>query len=156
MCFSICRFSQVVFIPQAQPHAQSLFLFPIVFGINVSFVSNHEPAALGAVQSFSSGQARSWSPTPCQLVSSQSVRAGEPIHSHHCLRARAPIIDQLPVVVAHLALCSCAGSLELACQVCWFSAFHAACAPYILICMARSNSVRSNHLGVKRIDRIFE
>ena len=32
--FSICRFSQVVFIPQAQPHAQSLFLFPIVFGIN--------------------------------------------------------------------------------------------------------------------------
>ena len=35
LCFSICRFSQVVFIPQAQPHAQSLFLFPIVFGINL-------------------------------------------------------------------------------------------------------------------------
>ena len=35
LCFSICRFSQVVFIPQAQPHAQSLFLFPIVFGINI-------------------------------------------------------------------------------------------------------------------------
>ena len=34
LCSSICRFSQVVFIPQAQPHAQSLFLFPIVFGIN--------------------------------------------------------------------------------------------------------------------------
>ena len=34
LCFSICRFSQVVFIPQAQPHAQSLFLFPIVFGVN--------------------------------------------------------------------------------------------------------------------------
>ena len=34
LCFSICRFSQVVFIPQAQPHAQSLFLFPIVFVIN--------------------------------------------------------------------------------------------------------------------------
>ena len=33
LCFSINRFSQVVFIPQAQPHAQSLFLFPIVFGI---------------------------------------------------------------------------------------------------------------------------
>ena len=30
-----------------------------------------------------------------------SVRAGEPIHSLHCLRARAPIIDQLPVVAAH-------------------------------------------------------
>ena len=30
LCFSICRFSQVVFIPRAQPHAQSLFLFPIV------------------------------------------------------------------------------------------------------------------------------
>ena len=28
--FSICRFSEVVFIPRAQPHAQSLFLFPIV------------------------------------------------------------------------------------------------------------------------------
>ena len=28
------QISQVVFIPQAQPHAQSLFLFPIVFGIN--------------------------------------------------------------------------------------------------------------------------
>ena len=25
LCFSICRFSQVVFIPQAQPHAQTLF-----------------------------------------------------------------------------------------------------------------------------------
>ena len=35
LCFSICRFSQVVFIPQAQPHAQSFFLFPIVFGINL-------------------------------------------------------------------------------------------------------------------------
>ena len=35
LCFSICRFSQVVFIPRAQPHAQSLFLFPIVFGINL-------------------------------------------------------------------------------------------------------------------------
>ena len=35
LCFSICRFSQVVFIPQAQPHAQSLFLFPIVFCINL-------------------------------------------------------------------------------------------------------------------------
>ena len=34
-CFSICKFSQVVSIPRAQPHAQSLFLFPIVFGINL-------------------------------------------------------------------------------------------------------------------------
>ena len=31
LCFSICRFFQVVFILQAQPHPQSLFLFPIVF-----------------------------------------------------------------------------------------------------------------------------
>ena len=31
LCFAICRFSQVVFILRAQPHAQSLFLFPIVF-----------------------------------------------------------------------------------------------------------------------------
>ena len=36
LCFSICRFSQVVFIPRVQPHAQSLFLFPIVFGINLT------------------------------------------------------------------------------------------------------------------------
>ena len=35
LCFSICRFSQVVFIPRAQPHAQPFFLFPIVFGINL-------------------------------------------------------------------------------------------------------------------------
>ena len=35
LCFLICRFPQVVFIHQAQPHAQSLFLFPIVFGINL-------------------------------------------------------------------------------------------------------------------------
>ena len=35
LCFPICRFSQVVFIPRAQPHAQSLFLFPIVSGINL-------------------------------------------------------------------------------------------------------------------------
>ena len=35
LCFSICRFSEVVFILRAQPYAQSLFLFPIVFGINM-------------------------------------------------------------------------------------------------------------------------
>ena len=35
LCFSIWRFSQVVFIPRSQPHAQSLFLFPIVFCINL-------------------------------------------------------------------------------------------------------------------------
>ena len=29
------QISQVVFLPQAQPHAQSLFLLPIVFGINI-------------------------------------------------------------------------------------------------------------------------
>ena len=34
LCFSICRFSQVVFIPRVQPHVQCLFLFPIVLGIN--------------------------------------------------------------------------------------------------------------------------
>ena len=42
LCFSICRFSQVVFILRAQPHAQSLFLFPIVFGINVTMGSMME------------------------------------------------------------------------------------------------------------------
>ena len=38
--FSICRFSQVVIVPRAQPHAQSLFLFPIVFGINFFCILN--------------------------------------------------------------------------------------------------------------------
>ena len=33
--FRSADFSQVVFIPQSQPHAQSLFLIPIVFGINL-------------------------------------------------------------------------------------------------------------------------
>ena len=48
LCFSICRFSQVVFIPQAQPHAQSLFLFPIVFGINlIHFFDEEKNSAAG-------------------------------------------------------------------------------------------------------------
>ena len=48
LCFSICRFSQVVFIPQAQPHAQSLFLFPIVFGINlIHFFDEKKDGAAG-------------------------------------------------------------------------------------------------------------
>ena len=34
-------FSQVVFIPREQPHAQSLFLFPIVFGINIHLLCWH-------------------------------------------------------------------------------------------------------------------
>ena len=34
LCFVICRFSQVVFIHRVQLHAQSLFLFPIIFGID--------------------------------------------------------------------------------------------------------------------------
>ena len=62
-----------------------------------------------------------------------SVRVG--VHSLYCLRACAPIIDQLPVVVAHSVPGRLNESLELACQVCWFSAFHASlklCAPYIL------------------------
>ena len=40
LCFAICRFSQVVFIPRVQPRAQSLFLFPIVFGIH--FLTRHQ------------------------------------------------------------------------------------------------------------------
>ena len=34
LCFSIWSFSQLVFILQAKPHAKSLLLFPIGFGIN--------------------------------------------------------------------------------------------------------------------------
>ena len=52
LCFSICRFPQVVFIPQAQTHAQSLFLFPIVFGINLThffdFFDEKEERGYGA------------------------------------------------------------------------------------------------------------
>ena len=35
----------MVFIPRAQPHAQSLFLFPIVFGIILFRVLSHSPVA---------------------------------------------------------------------------------------------------------------
>ena len=45
---SICRFSEVVFILRAQPHAQSLFLFPIVFGINlIHFFDEKKDGAAG-------------------------------------------------------------------------------------------------------------
>ena len=48
LCFSIWRFSQMVFIPRAQPHAQSLFLFPIVFGINlIHFFDEKKDGAAG-------------------------------------------------------------------------------------------------------------
>ena len=48
LCFSICRFSQVVFTLRAQPHAQSLFLFPIVFGINlIHFFKKKKDGAAG-------------------------------------------------------------------------------------------------------------
>ena len=50
LCFSICRFSQVVFIPQAQPHAQSLFLFPIVFGNNLIHFFDFFPRERKTVQ----------------------------------------------------------------------------------------------------------
>ena len=39
MCFSICRFSQVVFIPERNLTHNLFFLFPIVFGINYIFVA---------------------------------------------------------------------------------------------------------------------
>ena len=48
LCFSICRFSRVVSIPRAQPSAQSLFLFPIVFGINlIHFFDEKKDGAAG-------------------------------------------------------------------------------------------------------------
>ena len=44
----ICRFSQVVFISRVPPHAQSLFLFPIVFGINlIHFFDEKKDGAAG-------------------------------------------------------------------------------------------------------------
>ena len=53
LCFSICRFSQVVFIPRAQPHAQSLFLFPIVFGMNlIRFFDEKDGAAGNSIVCF--------------------------------------------------------------------------------------------------------
>ena len=54
LCFSICRFSEVVFILRAPPHAQSLFLFPIVFGINLIhfFDEKKDGAAGNSVVSF--------------------------------------------------------------------------------------------------------
>ena len=48
LCFSICRFSQVVFIPRAQPHAQSPCLFPKAFGINlIHFFDEKKDGAAG-------------------------------------------------------------------------------------------------------------
>ena len=35
LCVAICRLSQVVFVHLEQLHAQSPFLFPIVFSINI-------------------------------------------------------------------------------------------------------------------------
>ena len=55
LCFSICRFSQVVFILWEQPHALSLFLFPIVFGINLIhfFDEKKDDAAGNSIVCFS-------------------------------------------------------------------------------------------------------
>ena len=53
LCFSICRFSQVVFFPRAQPHTQSLFLFPIIFGINlIHFFSMKRRTVQPEIRSF--------------------------------------------------------------------------------------------------------
>ena len=63
LCFSICRFSQVVFIPRAQPHAQSLFLFPIVFGFNLIhfFDEKKDGAAGNSIVCFAASN-------PCQAI----------------------------------------------------------------------------------------
>ena len=115
------------------------------------------------VRSFSSGQVRSWWPTPCQLVSSS---CGSPMHSIvYALALRSSISCQLWSPT--LALCRVVWivcSLELACQVCWFSAFHTTFASlklalrtscrstWLVSILGRradrscdSNSVRSNH-----------
>ena len=48
LCFSICRFFQVVFIPRAQPQAQSLFAFPKVFVINlIHFFDERKDGGVG-------------------------------------------------------------------------------------------------------------
>ena len=52
LCCWICRFSQVVFFPRAQPHAQSLFLFPIVFGINLIHFSMRKRTVQPEIRSF--------------------------------------------------------------------------------------------------------
>ena len=52
LCFSICRFSQVVFIPWAQPHAQSHFQFPIVFGINLIHFFDEKKDGAAGIRSF--------------------------------------------------------------------------------------------------------
>ena len=57
LCFSICRFFQVVFILRAQPHAQSLFLFPIVFGINLIHFSMGRTTAPLAIERFGTKRA---------------------------------------------------------------------------------------------------
>ena len=50
---SICRFSEVVFILRAQPRAQSFFLFPIVFGINlIHFFDEKKDCVQPEIRSF--------------------------------------------------------------------------------------------------------
>ena len=72
LCFSICRFSQVVFIPQAQPRAQSLFLFPIVFGINflTGELDNLLQLNSGILAISKDNEAKSW----CSSFFSSAIR----------------------------------------------------------------------------------
>ena len=63
LCFSIRRFSQVVSIPRAQPQAQSLFLFPIVFCINLIhfFDEKKDGAACNSIVCFGASN-------PCHTI----------------------------------------------------------------------------------------
>ena len=56
------QISQVVFIPQAQPHAQSLFLFPIAFGINYVYNANVSATMVTSLPSLSLSLSLSLSP----------------------------------------------------------------------------------------------
>ena len=71
LCFSICRSPQVVFIPRAQPHAPSLFLFPIVFGINlIHFLDEKDGAAGNSIVCFGDS-------IPCHTIWQKQNEEGE-------------------------------------------------------------------------------
>ena len=71
LCFSICTFSQVVFIPRAQPHAQSLFLFPIVFGINLIHVFDEKKNGTAGNSIVCFGAS-----IPCQTIGEKQTKNG--------------------------------------------------------------------------------
>ena len=68
LCFSICRFSQVLFIPRAQPHAQSLFSISNSF-FSINLLQTEAKELLGFTN-------RAYNPRPQALACMRGVKPG--------------------------------------------------------------------------------